>query len=113
MQVAFFCCFRQGMAGISRHLGRDVPGSENFMQENFGLIFVPYKIVGGSERVVLRVSHIFAIQVFLCMSLEAVCAIVCIFALMHGCVHASVYVCTPSYTVRSDISTYQPAIILE
>ena len=26
MQVAFFCCFRQGVAGMSRDLGRDVPG---------------------------------------------------------------------------------------
>ena len=25
MQVAFFCCFRQGVAGMSRDLGRDVP----------------------------------------------------------------------------------------
>ena len=39
MQVAFFCCFRQGVAGMSRVLGRDVPDVENFMQENFGLIF--------------------------------------------------------------------------
>ena len=28
MQVAFFCCFRQGMAGMSRDLGRDVPDLE-------------------------------------------------------------------------------------
>ena len=28
MQVAFFCCFRQGVAGISRDLGRDVPDLE-------------------------------------------------------------------------------------
>ena len=39
MQVAFFCCFRQGGAGMSRDLGRDVLDLENFMQENFGLIF--------------------------------------------------------------------------
>ena len=38
-QGAFFCCFTQGMVGICRNLGRDVPGLENFMQENFGLIF--------------------------------------------------------------------------
>ena len=25
MQVAFFCCFREGAAGMSRDLGRDVP----------------------------------------------------------------------------------------
>ena len=26
--VAFFCCFRQGVAGMSRDLGRDVPDLE-------------------------------------------------------------------------------------
>ena len=25
MQVAFFCCFEQGVAGMSQDLGRDVP----------------------------------------------------------------------------------------
>ena len=39
MQVAFFCCFRPGVAGMSRDLGRDVPDLENFMQENFGAGF--------------------------------------------------------------------------
>ena len=28
MQLAFFCCFRQGVAGMSRDLGQDVPGLE-------------------------------------------------------------------------------------
>ena len=28
MQVVFFCRFRQGMAGMSRDLGRDVPDLE-------------------------------------------------------------------------------------
>ena len=28
MQVAYFCCFRQGVAGMSRDLGRDVPDLE-------------------------------------------------------------------------------------
>ena len=28
MQLAFFCCFRQGVAGTSRDLGRDVPDLE-------------------------------------------------------------------------------------
>ena len=28
MQLAFFCCFRQGVAGMSRDLGRDVPDLE-------------------------------------------------------------------------------------
>ena len=36
MQVAFFCCFRQGVARMSRDLGRDVPDLENFMQETLG-----------------------------------------------------------------------------
>ena len=40
MQVAFFCCFRQGVAGMSRDLGRDVPDLEKlYAAENFGLIF--------------------------------------------------------------------------
>ena len=30
MQGALFCCFRQEMAGMSRDLGRDVPGSGKF-----------------------------------------------------------------------------------
>ena len=41
MQVTFFCCFRQGVAGMSRP-GIWVGTSriwKNFMQENFGLIF--------------------------------------------------------------------------
>ena len=38
MQVAFFCCFRQGVAG-SRDLGRDVPELEKLYARNFGLIF--------------------------------------------------------------------------
>ena len=41
MQVALFCCFRQGVAGMSRDLGRAGPDPENFMQENFGLILRP------------------------------------------------------------------------
>ena len=28
VQVAFFCCFRQGVAGMPRDLGRDVPDLE-------------------------------------------------------------------------------------
>ena len=39
MQVAFFCCFRQGVAGMSRDLGWDVPDLEKlYASENFGLI---------------------------------------------------------------------------
>ena len=40
MQVALLCCFRQGVAGMSRDLGRDVPDLEKlYAAENFGLIF--------------------------------------------------------------------------
>ena len=35
----FFFCFRQGVARVSRDLGRDILGSENFMQESFRLTF--------------------------------------------------------------------------
>ena len=31
LQVTFFCCFREGVAGMSRELGRDVPD----MEKNF------------------------------------------------------------------------------
>ena len=37
--MAFFCCFREGVAGMSQNSGRDVPDFENVVQENFGLIF--------------------------------------------------------------------------
>ena len=46
LQGAFFCCFRHGMAGMSRRRVIWVGTSrnqKNFMQENFGLIFVPHK----------------------------------------------------------------------
>ena len=39
MQGAFFCCFRLGMAGTSRDLGRDILGSEQLYARNIGLIF--------------------------------------------------------------------------
>ena len=35
MQGAFCCCLRQAMAGISRDLGRDVPGSEELYASYF------------------------------------------------------------------------------
>ena len=47
MQGAFFCCFRlrkfrEGMAGTSRDLGRDVPGSEKTLcKKSLGLFLVP------------------------------------------------------------------------
>ena len=34
MQVAFFCCFRQVVAGMSRDLGRDVPDLEKLYARN-------------------------------------------------------------------------------
>ena len=44
LQGALFCCLRQGIAGMSHDLGRDVPGSdssEGLYARNIGLIFVP------------------------------------------------------------------------
>ena len=38
MEVAFFCCIRHGVAGMSRDLGRDVPDLEKHFARNFGLI---------------------------------------------------------------------------
>ena len=73
MQVAFFCCFRQGVAGMSRDLGQDVLDLENFMQENFGLIFrfiveaekdVPKKWWGTSE--ILHIIEVARLQGELC-----------------------------------------------
>ena len=51
MQLAFFCCFRQRMAGMSRDLGRDVPDLEklyarklraDFSYPNFRTLTNPY-----------------------------------------------------------------------
>ena len=43
MQGAFFCCFRHGMAGMSRNLGRDVSGSEKrYARKLWGDFSVPY-----------------------------------------------------------------------
>ena len=39
MQVAFLCYFKDGVAGMSRDLHRDVLDLEKKMQENSGLIF--------------------------------------------------------------------------
>ena len=37
VQVALFCCFRQGVAGMSRNLGRDVVGLEKlYARETLG-----------------------------------------------------------------------------
>ena len=46
MQVVFFCCFGQGVAGMSRDLGRDVPDLEKLYARNFGLIFRSLQMVG-------------------------------------------------------------------
>ena len=40
MQVAFFCCFRHGVAGMSRDLGRDVPDLEKlYAKKLWGVAF--------------------------------------------------------------------------
>ena len=42
MQVAFFCCFRQGVAGMSQDLGRDVPDLEKlYARKLWADFFVP------------------------------------------------------------------------
>ena len=42
MQKAFFCCFRQGVAGMSRDLGRDVPDfGKTLCKKTLGWFFVP------------------------------------------------------------------------
>ena len=51
MQVAFFCCFRHGVAGMSRDLGRGSRIWKNFMQENFGLIF--RTLISGESKVLV------------------------------------------------------------
>ena len=38
MQVAFVCCFRQGVAGMSRDLGRDVPDLEKLRAHTKGVM---------------------------------------------------------------------------
>ena len=49
MQVAFFCCFRQGAAGMSRDLGRDVPGLEKLSARKLWADF-SFPMFGGWER---------------------------------------------------------------
>ena len=39
MQVSFFWCFRQGVAGTSRDLGRDVPDLEKRFARKLGADF--------------------------------------------------------------------------
>ena len=50
MQVAFFCCFRQGMAGMSRHLGRDVPDLEKLYARKLWADFSFTKLMLGVSR---------------------------------------------------------------
>ena len=46
MQVAFCCCFGQGVAGMSRDLGRDVPDLEKlYARELWGDFSFPIKDV--------------------------------------------------------------------
>ena len=49
MQVAFFCCFRQGVAGMSRDLGRDVPDSEKLSARKLWVDF-SYLTVGSRSK---------------------------------------------------------------
>ena len=53
-----FCCFRQGMAGMSRDLGRDAPGSEKLYARTFGLIFhsLLFHSIATHESVIRRAS---------------------------------------------------------
>ena len=44
MQVAFFCCFRQGVAGMSRDLGRDVPDLEKLYARKLWADFLSFAI---------------------------------------------------------------------
>ena len=43
MQLAFFCCFRQGVAGMSRDLGRDVPDLEKLYARKLWADFRPLR----------------------------------------------------------------------
>ena len=45
MQGAFFCCFRQGMAGMSRDFGRDVQGQEKLYARKLGPQFGTYLLL--------------------------------------------------------------------
>ena len=47
MQAAFFCCFRQGVGGMSRDLGRDVPDLEKLYARKLWADF-SYPKVGAS-----------------------------------------------------------------
>ena len=49
MQVAFFCCFRQGVAGMSRDLGRDVPDLEKLYARKLWADFSYPKQRGGGK----------------------------------------------------------------
>ena len=50
MQVAFLCCFRQGVARMSRDLGRDVPELEKLYARKLWADF-SYPIKNGHARV--------------------------------------------------------------
>ena len=50
MQVAFFCCFRQGVAGMSRDLGRDVPHLEKLYARKLWADF-SYPSTGGMAHI--------------------------------------------------------------
>ena len=58
MQMAFFYCFRQGVAGMSRDLGRDVPDWEKLYARKLWAAFsypmyestvFPHRAIGGAR----------------------------------------------------------------
>ena len=55
MQVAFFWCFRQGVAGISRDLGRDIPDLEKLYASKLWAYFsFPKKSIAIAANIITR-----------------------------------------------------------
>ena len=57
MQVAFFCCFRHGVAGISRDLGRDVPDLERLIPNYRYRIVPPEDLISITETDLWECQH--------------------------------------------------------
>ena len=57
MQVAFFCCFRQGVAGMCRDLGRDVPDLEKLYARKLWADFSFPIVVTSAGMVVAYVGN--------------------------------------------------------
>ena len=65
MQVAFFCCFRHGVAGMSRDLGRDVPDLEKLYARKLWADFsFPKRASKGTNR--SRQIHVASSSMHLC-----------------------------------------------